>query len=200
MRSGRSVAPSLVGLGGRDAPLFLPLLARPAFSVCALARRAPLHRRAPRLCFGFCAPPFAFVAATRSPSPFARLRRVGGALAYGLPTCLRAPAYGLPTCLRTPDLPTGSQLITSSGSTGSLRAPSLRTPTRGGSPAPAPPRLPLLNINAPCSSGGGARALRCASLYPSSIERFASRRRGCAPSPRTPSPRGWRNVRGRRAR
>ena len=131
MRSGRSVAPSLVGLGGRDAPLFLPLLARPAFSVCALARRAPLHRRAPRLCFRFCAPPFAFVAATRSPSPFARLRRVGG-----------AQAYGLPTCLRTPNLPTDY---------------SLRTPTRGGSPAPAPTRA---GVPRPLAGGAMPASLR----------------------------------------
>lgn len=88
----RSVAASRLRPAAGSLACYLPRLARPAFSLRLLAGRAPLSRPAPRWCFGFCAPPFAFVAATRSPSPFARLRRVGGA------------------------------------------------PTRGGSPAPAPPR------------------------------------------------------------
>lgn len=55
-------------------------------------------------------------------------------------------------------------------------------PETGGSPAPRnPPRLTLSSSRLMCSGGGGARALRCASLYPPSFSpsrpRLASSRR-----------------------
>lgn len=59
----------------------------------------------------------------------------------------------------------------------------------GGSPAPRiPPRLPLSLSRPMCSGGGGARALRCASLYPPS---FSGNRPRLASSRRV---RGWRCV------
>lgn len=54
------------------------------------------------------------------------------------------------------------------GKLGARTRPSLN---EGGSPAPLvlPPRLPLCISTLSCSRGGGARALRCAPLYPRSF-------------------------------
>ena len=133
----------------------------------------------------------------------------GSQPAYGLPTCLRAPnlptdsqhAYGLPTCLRAPNMPTGSQ--PAYGLPTCLRAPNLptgsqpayglptclRAPVRlqcGGSPAPAPPRLPHLTSKprAPACTFSQAACAWFGNPTPSNVQREAGA--PLPPHPRAP--------------